>query len=76
MQSGASRSAPYGWRSESLITLLTRLAARIAQDQRGQDLSEYAIIIGLVALLVIGVVTLLGNSFSALLGAIASEVGP
>lgn len=76
MQSGASRSAPYGWRSEPLITLLTRLAARIAQDQRGQDLSEYAIIIGLVALLVIGVVTLLGNSFSALLGAIASEVGP
>lgn len=76
MQPSASRSARCGWRSEPLIAVLTRIAARLAQDQRGQDLSEYAMIIGLVALLVIAAVTLLGNSFSALLGAIASEVGP
>lgn len=50
--------------------------AQLRRDQRGQDLAEYAIIIGLVALVVIAAVTLLGNSFSALLGAIADEVGP
>ncbi len=46
------------------------------RDERGQDLAEYAMLIGFVALVVIGAVMLLGNGLSLLLGAIASEVGP
>ena len=46
------------------------------RDERGQDLAEYAMLIGLIALLVVGVVTLLGSNLSVLLGDIASEVGP
>ena len=48
----------------------------IPKDERGQDLAEYAMLIGFIALVVIGVVMLLGNGLSLLLGAIASEVGP
>jgi Flp pilus assembly pilin Flp len=46
------------------------------RDERGQDLAEYAMLIGFIAIVVIGVVMLFGNSLSLLLGAIASEVGP
>ncbi len=46
------------------------------RDERGQDLTEYAMLIGLIALVVVGAVMLLGNNFSLLLGAIAGEVGP
>jgi Flp pilus assembly pilin Flp len=48
----------------------------VQRDERGQDLAEYAMLIGFIALVVIGVVMLLGNGLSLLLGAIASEVGP
>ena len=44
--------------------------------ERGQDLAEYAMLIAFIAVVVIGVVMLFGNSLSLLLGAIASEVGP
>lgn len=44
--------------------------------ERGQDLAEYAMLIGFIALVVIGVAMLLGNGLSLLLDAIASEVGP
>lgn len=45
-------------------------------DEHGQDLAEYGLLIGLIALVVIGAVMLLGNGFNLLLGAIATEVGP
>ena len=48
----------------------------ISRDARGQDLVEYAMLIGFIALIVVGVVMLLGNGLSLLLGDIASEVGP
>ena len=48
----------------------------LLRDERGQDLTEYAMLIGLIAVVVIGAVMLLGNNLSLLLDAIASEVGP
>ncbi len=48
----------------------------IPREERGQDLVEYAMLIGFIALIVVGVVMLLGNGLSLLLGGIASEVGP
>lgn len=52
------------------------IMAHIPPGQRGQDLAEYAMLIGFIALLVVGVAVLLGNNLSVLLGDIASEVGP
>ncbi len=53
-----------------------RFVSHLPLDERGQDLTEYAMLIGLIALLVVGTVILLGNNLNLLLGAIASEVGP
>ena len=49
---------------------------RMPRDEQGQDLAEYGMLIAFIAIVVIGVVVLFGNSLSLLLGAIASEVGP
>ena len=43
--------------------------------EEGQDLAEYALLIGLIALVVLLAVTLLGNNLSTLFSTIASEVG-
>ncbi|MFC2023694.1 Flp family type IVb pilin [Chloroflexota bacterium] len=45
------------------------------QRDEGQDLAEYALLIGLIALVVIVAVTLLGNSLSALFNRLGSTVG-
>ena len=47
----------------------------IARDEKGQDLAEYAILIGLIVLVVIGAVTLLGTQLVAAYNAIAGQIG-
>ncbi len=59
-----------------LLEIWASIRLRIPRDERGQDLVEYAMLIGFIALIVVGVVMLLGNGLSLLLGEIASEVGP
>jgi pilus assembly protein Flp/PilA len=43
-------------------------------EQDGQDLAEYALLIGLIALVVLIAVTLLGTSLSTLFANIAGKV--
>jgi pilus assembly protein Flp/PilA len=43
-------------------------------EQEGQDLAEYALLIGLIALVVLVAVTLLGTNLSTLFSSIASRV--
>jgi pilus assembly protein Flp/PilA len=45
------------------------------QREEGQDLAEYALLIGLIALIVLGAVTLLGEELSEVFQGIATEVG-
>ena len=44
------------------------------RNERGQDLAEYALLIGLIALIVILAVTLLGNQISTIFTAIANNL--
>ena len=46
----------------------------ITRGERGQDLAEYALLIGLIALIVILAVTLLGEQISTVFSAIATNV--
>ncbi|MFC2029569.1 Flp family type IVb pilin [Chloroflexota bacterium] len=43
-------------------------------EQEGQDLAEYALLIGLIALVVLLAVTVLGTNLSTLFSSIASRV--
>jgi len=52
---------------------LTAAQRRIAEE-RGQALIEYALILGLIALATIGVLQLLGQGISDLLGGLSSSL--
>ena len=58
-----------------LTYLGTLLRAQLAKSEKGQDLAEYALLIGLIALVVLIAVTALGVNISAVLQRIADEIG-
>ena len=47
----------------------------IIRKEKGQDLAEYALLIGLIALIVILAVTLLGTEISEIFSTIANNIG-
>ncbi len=55
---------------------MTTVLMTLFKDERGQDLAEYAMLIGLIALFVVAAVTLLGGSLDTVFRAIAAAVGP
>jgi pilus assembly protein Flp/PilA len=55
--------------------LLSWLKFYLPKDEKGQDLSEYAMLIGVIALVVLFAVTELGTNLSTVFSNIATEVG-
>lgn len=53
----------------------TRIGQYLPKDEKGQDAAEYALLIGLIALVVVGAVTILGTNINAVFTAIAASVG-
>ena len=45
------------------------------KGEKGQDLAEYALLIGLIALVVVAAVTILGTSLTNVFNTIAATVG-
>jgi pilus assembly protein Flp/PilA len=54
---------------------LSWLKFHLPKDEKGQDLAEYGMLIGVIALVVLGAVTLLGSNLDNVFTGIASEVG-
>jgi len=44
------------------------------KDEKGQDAAEYAILIGLIALVIVGAVVILGNNIAAVFNTIAGKI--
>jgi pilus assembly protein Flp/PilA len=55
------------------MLLWLKLQNRLRREE-GQDLTEYALLLGLIALICIAAVTLLGNKIQALLSNIAGQI--
>jgi pilus assembly protein Flp/PilA len=53
---------------------LTELEQRLVRPDEGQDLAEYAILIGLIALVVVGAVTLFGAQLTAMYDSFVSTL--
>lgn len=53
---------------------MVQLFNALLQDESGQDLAEYAILIGLIALAVIVAVRLLGTTISGIFNNIGTEL--
>jgi pilus assembly protein Flp/PilA len=54
-----------------MAALITWLSAAVRRDEEGQGLAEYALILALIAIVVIGAVIFLGGQ----IGSIMSDVG-
>ncbi len=54
--------------------MFTHLKIWLATHEKGQDLSEYALLIGLIALVVVGAVTLLGGDIAQVFTDIGTSV--
>ena len=52
------------------------LMTRLWSNEEGQDLAEYALLIALIALVVIGAVTLLGTNIQTVFNNIANALVP
>ena len=55
--------------------LATYLRARFADDERGASLVEYALLVALIAVVVIGAVTLLGTTASDTFSDVSTSLG-
>ncbi len=53
--------------------MLLRLTELLRREE-GQDLTEYALLIGLIVILAVGAITLMGSSISDILSSIASTL--
>ena len=51
------------------------LVKRVNRHEEGQDLVEYAMLLGLIALICVAAVTLLGQNVQAIFNSIAAAVG-
>jgi Flp pilus assembly pilin Flp len=52
----------------------TQLIRRLRQDDSGQDLLEYALLVALIALVAFGAVQLAGNSVNTIFSNIAGQL--
>lgn len=52
------------------------LLTRLWRNEDGQDLAEYALLVALIALVVIGAVTLLGTNIRTVFNNIANALNP
>jgi len=57
-----------------LIHFMDKLGYQTVETDNGQDLAEYAVFIGLIALLVIVSVTLIGGSISEIFTSLANAI--
>lgn len=59
----------------TLVALMGGLKALIADEEEGATAVEYALMVALIAVAIIGGVQLLGNNLSALFNGVATKIG-
>jgi Flp pilus assembly pilin Flp len=57
-----------------LIHFMDKLGFQTVKTENGQDLAEYAVFIGLIALLVIVSITIIGGSISEIFTSLANAI--
>jgi pilus assembly protein Flp/PilA len=57
------------------MSSLIHFVNALSNQEDGQDLLEYALLVALIALVAVGAVTAAGGQVSAIFGAIAAQLG-
>ena len=56
------------------VGLLTMLLRRLWTDDRGQDIAEYAVMLAVILVLVVGTIRLVGSNANNAFSAVASSI--
>jgi len=54
---------------------MAKLMKKLWSDERGQDIAEYAVMLAVILVLVVGTVRLIGGSSNNVFSAVASSIG-
>ena len=54
---------------------MVKLMKRLWSDERGQDIAEYAVMLAVILVLVVGTVRLIGGSSNNVFSSVASSIG-
>jgi len=54
---------------------MVQLMKRLLRDERGQDIAEYAVMLAVILVLVVGTVRLIGSSSNNVFSSVASSIG-
>ena len=54
---------------------MAKLMKRLWSDERGQDIAEYAVMLAVIMVLVVGTVRLIGGSSNNVFSSVASSIG-
>ncbi len=57
-----------------MAALITWLSAAVRRDEEGQGLAEYALILALIAIVVIGAVIFLGSQVNTIMSNVGSSI--
>jgi len=57
-----------------LLYLYTWLMTRLPQKEEGQDLTEYALLVALIAIVVVAAVIIFGNALSSWFASLSSKI--
>jgi pilus assembly protein Flp/PilA len=58
------------------MNVLIRVANELLEDESGATAIEYSLVAALIALVIIGAVTMIGNTFNDTFGMVAGELAP
>jgi len=54
---------------------MAQLMKRLLRDEQGQDIAEYAVMLAVILVLVVGTVRLIGSSSNNVFSSVASSIG-
>jgi Flp pilus assembly pilin Flp len=67
LDTGQERHLEKGWRSMELLR-------RLGCDERGQDIAEYAVMLAVILVIVVGTVRLIGSNANNVFSQVASSI--
>ncbi len=54
---------------------MSKMIAQLWSDDKGQDISEYAVMLAVILVLVVGTIRLIGSNSNTVFSSVASSIG-
>ena len=61
---------------ESLEVVMVEILCRLWTEERGQDIAEYAVMLAVILVIVVGTIRLIGSNANNVFSSVASSIQP